>query len=270
TGELDGITALLETSLAWQPTQEPLWELLMLVLAREGRTADALTTFQRARQTLREELGIDPGDALRRLEHDVLTGEPSLTAAPQPTTRDVGEQRQITLLVLEVPDDENDDPEYVVHARTRLLRLVTDYGGELQPSPGWLTYVTFGAQHAHEDDPERAGAAARGALAMGLAVRGGAATGPALTARGRIPAVAPAVARRAESASRDAEAGHLVLDEATRTRLATTRPAEPGRFVGRSRELADLAADLDRVSERSAPLLVTLLGEPGMGKSRLA
>src|SRR5262249_1901421 len=148
--------------------------------------------------------------------------------------------------------------------------LVTDYGGELQPSPGWLTYVSFGAQHAHEDDPERAVAAAQDALAMGLAVRAGVATGPALTARDGIAAVAQTVARRAESACRDAEAGHLVLDEATRTRLATARPAEPGRFVGRGRELTDLAADLDRVSERSAPLLVTLLGEPGMGKSRLA
>jgi DNA-binding SARP family transcriptional activator len=269
-GELDGSTALLESALAEQPTHEPLWELLMLVLAREGRTAEALKAFQRARQALRDELGIDPGDALRRLEHDVLTGEPSLTTAPPVASREIGEQRQIALLVLEVPDDEDDDPEYLVRARTRLLRLVTDYGGELQPSPGWLTYVTFGARFAHEDDPERAVTAARDALAMGLAVRAGVATGPALTAREGIAAVAPTVARRAESACRDAEAGRVALDEATRTRMATARPTDPNRFVGRSHELADLAADLDRVSQRNTPLLVTLLGEPGMGKSRLA
>src|SRR5204862_6803805 len=129
---------LLESSLAEHPTDEPLWELLMQVLARQGRTAEALKAFQRARQTLRDELGIDPGDALRRLEHDVLTGDPSLATAPLPTPRVGGEQRQITLLVLEVPDDEADDPESAVRARTRLLQLVTEYGGELQPSPGWL------------------------------------------------------------------------------------------------------------------------------------
>jgi DNA-binding SARP family transcriptional activator len=270
TGELDGITALLESSLAEQPTDEPLWELLMQVLARQGRTAEALKAFQRARQTLRDELGIDPGDALRRLEHDVLTGDPSLATLPLPRPRVVGEQRQITLLVLEVPDDEADDPESAVRARTRLLQLVTEYGGELQPSPGWLTYVTFGARHAHEDDPERAVAAAREALAIGLAVRAGVATGPALTAGDGIAAVAPTVARRAESACRDGEPGGMVLDEATQTRLTTTRPIDPGGFVGRGRELADLQADLNRVSQRNTPLLVTLLGEPGMGKSRLA
>ena len=59
-------------------------------------------------------------------------------------------------------------------------------------------------------------------------------------------------------------------DDATQTRLATTRPTEPGRFVGRERELADLAADLDRVSQREIPVLVTMLGEPGMRLNRAA
>lgn len=138
-GELDGIAALVESSLAVQPTDEAVWELLMRVLSREGRTAEALKAFQRARQTLRDQLGIDPGDALRRLEHDLLTGDPSLAPAPRPTSRTAGEQRQVALLVLEVPDGENDDPQSVVRARTRLLGLVAEHGGELQPSPGWLT-----------------------------------------------------------------------------------------------------------------------------------
>lgn len=270
TGELDGVAALVESSLAEHPTHEPLWELLMQVLAREGRSAEALQAFQRARQTLRDELGVDPGDALRRIEHDVLTGDGSLAPATPRPPREVGEQRQITLLVLEAPEDEADDPESAVRARTRLLELVTGFGGELQPSPGWLTYVAFGARHAHEDDPERAVAAARDALAAGLAVRAGVATGAALSTGGGIAAVAPTVARRAESACHEADAGCLVLDGTTDTRLSTTRPTEPSGFVGRGRELADLAADLERVGQRNSPLLVTVLGEPGMGKSRLA
>ena len=269
-GELDGVTALLESLVARQPTEEPIWELLMLVLAREGRTAEALKAFHRARHVLRDELGIDPGEALVRLEHDLLTGEPGLSAAPSPTAREPGQQRLISLLVLQTPDDEGDDPEDAVRARTRLSRLMTGYGGELQPSPGSLTYVTFGARNAHEDDPERAVVAAREALSTGLAVRAGVGTGPALTAGDGIAAVAGSTARRAESACRAADSGCVALDDATQTRLATTRPTEPGRFVGRERELADLAADLDRVSQREIPVLVTMLGEPGMGKSRLA
>jgi len=268
-GELDGIAALLESSLALQPTDEPAWELLMLVLARQGRTAEALKAFQRARQTLRDELGIDPGEALVRLEYDVLTGAPGVSAAIRPTAREPGQQRLISLLVLQTPDDEEEDPEDSVRARTRLSRLMTGYGGELQPSPGSLTYVTFGARSAHEDDPERAVAAAREALATGLAVRAGVGTGPALTAGDGVAAVAGATARGAESACRVAEPGCVERDEATQARLAIPRPSEPSRFVGRDRELADLAADLDRISRRQIAVLVTLLGEPGMGKSRL-
>jgi DNA-binding SARP family transcriptional activator len=269
-GELDGVTALLESLIARQPTEEPIWELLMLVLARAGRTAEALKAFQRARRTLRDELGIDPGEALVRLEHDLLTGEPSVSAAPSPTAREPGQQRLISLLVLQTRNDEDDDPEDAVRARTRLSGLITGYGGELQPSPGSLTYVTFGARNAHEDDPERAVVAAREALATGLAVRAGVGTGRALTAGDGIAAVAGSTARRAESACRAADSGCVALDEATQTRLATTRPTEPGQFVGRERELADLAADLDRVIQLEIPVLVTMLGEPGMGKSRLA
>jgi class 3 adenylate cyclase/tetratricopeptide (TPR) repeat protein len=44
---------------------------------------------------------------------------------------------------------------------------------------------------------------------------------------------------------------------------------EPTRFVGRDRELGLLVDALDRTIERSAAQLVTISGEPGVGKSRL-
>jgi tetratricopeptide (TPR) repeat protein len=51
---------------------------------RAGRQADALASYQRARTTLADELGIDPGPALRKLEGDVLSQDPGLDLTPPP------------------------------------------------------------------------------------------------------------------------------------------------------------------------------------------
>ncbi|MDP9093178.1 MAG: AAA family ATPase [Actinomycetota bacterium] len=54
------------------PLREEGWRLLALAQYALARQADALATLRRARQTLAQELGIDPGPALRQLEADVL------------------------------------------------------------------------------------------------------------------------------------------------------------------------------------------------------
>ena len=64
------------------PLRERLSELLMLALYRSGRQADALAVMQDARATLRDELGLDPSQALQRLEKAILVQDPSLDAAP--------------------------------------------------------------------------------------------------------------------------------------------------------------------------------------------
>ncbi|GAB3887131.1 hypothetical protein GCM10029964_052610 [Kibdelosporangium lantanae] len=44
----------------------------MLALHRSGRRADALRVFQSTRSTLREELGLEPGETMRRLQNAIL------------------------------------------------------------------------------------------------------------------------------------------------------------------------------------------------------
>ncbi|WP_329045895.1 winged helix-turn-helix domain-containing protein [Amycolatopsis sp. NBC_01488] len=56
------------------PWREPAWGLLARALHRAGRQADALATLRRARRVLADQLGLDPGADLRRLEADILTG----------------------------------------------------------------------------------------------------------------------------------------------------------------------------------------------------
>ncbi|MFP3963137.1 BTAD domain-containing putative transcriptional regulator [Actinomadura fulvescens] len=74
----------LEAHAAANPLREEAWRLLALALYRAGRQGDALAALRRARTTLADELGVDPGPALRRLEADILAQAPELDPLPVP------------------------------------------------------------------------------------------------------------------------------------------------------------------------------------------
>ncbi|MGH2765257.1 MAG: BTAD domain-containing putative transcriptional regulator [Actinomycetota bacterium] len=74
----------LEALLARHPWREGLWGLLMLAFYREGRQAEALNAFQRAREILADELGVDPSPELVRLHERILKQDPGLELRGEP------------------------------------------------------------------------------------------------------------------------------------------------------------------------------------------
>ncbi|MFE7264037.1 BTAD domain-containing putative transcriptional regulator [Streptomyces sp. NPDC057592] len=55
------------------PLREGLWEKEMTALVESGRRAEALDVYQRARRVFQDELGLEPGTALRDLQQLILT-----------------------------------------------------------------------------------------------------------------------------------------------------------------------------------------------------
>jgi len=68
------------------PLREGMREQLMLALYRSGRQAEALEVYADARRTLNEELGLEPGPALQRLQQRVLVQDPELELAASERT----------------------------------------------------------------------------------------------------------------------------------------------------------------------------------------
>lgn len=94
------LVAELAALVADQPLRERLRGQLMLALYRSGRKADALDAYRHGYRLLAEELGLEPGEELRRLERAILSDDPELmypqstgavvTGAPVPAELPMG------------------------------------------------------------------------------------------------------------------------------------------------------------------------------------
>jgi DNA-binding SARP family transcriptional activator/tetratricopeptide (TPR) repeat protein len=80
-GESGSLVPELRALLSEHPLRERVAGQLMLALYRDDRQSDALYAYERIRERLADELGIDPGTELRTLHERILRADPSLRTA---------------------------------------------------------------------------------------------------------------------------------------------------------------------------------------------
>ena len=86
-GRPDSVADDLQAHVLAHPFREHLLSLRVLALYRSGRQAEALAALAGARRALREELGLDPGPGLSRLEVAILEQAPELDWPGRPVVR---------------------------------------------------------------------------------------------------------------------------------------------------------------------------------------
>jgi DNA-binding SARP family transcriptional activator len=317
----------LEALVAEHPLRERLRGQLMLALYRSGRQAEALDAYRHARETLVEELGIEPSTELQQLEQAVLRHDQELdlparatAAAPEPERR-----KTVTMLFTNVVQSTALgaalDPEVMRAVMSRyfdLVRMIVErHGGTVEKFIGDAAMAAFGVPQQHEDDAMRAVRAAtelrqaitglnadlerehgvaiqiRTAINTGEVVAGDSASGQPFATGSAIN-----VAIKLHEAALPAE---ILLGPTTHglvRETAATEPVEPvelggslGRipvhrlvfvsdraglrppghaaFVGRGDELNRLRSAFEEARAESRSRVLTILGEAGVGKSRL-
>jgi DNA-binding SARP family transcriptional activator len=302
----------LEGLVAAHPLRERMRGQLMVALYRAGRQADALAAYRDARQTLQDELGLDPSDELRALERRILEHDPALvTASAGPGA--VESRRTVTALCCSVVDSTRlattRDPE----AYRRLMSSFYDaatgaieaHGGSVETFIGDAVMAFFGIPELHEDDALRAVRAAldvrdasrRIACEEPLRVRIGVDTGEVVTSSQRDqPTATGAALNVAAQLENHAAADEIVLSAKTHGLVRDAVRAAPfdlesglqvyrleelirngsnGRrldipLVGRTRELRRLRAAYESAKKEQSCGVVTVVGEAGIGKTRLA
>ena len=198
------------------------------------------------------------------------------------------------------------DPEIVRRKVTRYFECASErirvHGGTVEKFAGDAVMAAFGVPQSHEDDAERAVRAAFDVLEavheLGLEARLGIeagelvvddvdstfATGEAVNVAARLQQSAEAgtialgpVARRLTLGAIDVEdAGAVEIRPGEQTwswrvvRVLDMRRRRPrARFVGREHELELLHNSYDRTVRDGRTTLITVFGDPGVGKSRL-
>src|SRR5207248_2539786 len=200
------------------------------------------------------------------------------------------------------------DPEGVRQRVSRCVDAVSGrieaHGGTVEKFAGDAVMAAFGVPLTHEDDAERAVRAALEIVPivekLGLAVRIGIesgeiviedgdstfATGEAVNLAARLQQgaqpgeilIGSAARRLAASAIEVDDAGPLEIKGRAEPpgawRARRAQDSDPSRlvatpFVGREPELEVLANALSRAVRDRRPQLVTIFGEPGLGKTRL-
>jgi tetratricopeptide (TPR) repeat protein len=246
-------------------------ELMARLLATvPNERPDSAAEVARELRELADELGATSSNRLTR-------GQSQDSSAASLTTSRTGGTRLVTSIVATcVPKGP---------ARARLLTHLRSRGADATELGGDAIVSHLGVRKALGDEATRA-------LDLGLRIAKLNASVGVATGRTRIDRTRPTgeVVDRAAALARDAVRGQVLADttttELTRGRFelqlrgegcAVVGPPLRGRreniggapFVGREAELAQVVAAFDRCVEDSTPIVVTLTGAPGIGKTRL-
>lgn len=146
-GRDDGLVGELEGLTAAHPYRERLWAHLMIALYRRGQQAAALQAFQRARQLLVDDLGIEPSPHLRAVEEAILLQHPLLEVGPTPPERP---RHNLPAVPEPVGRDE------IV---TALASAARDQAVTTLTGPGGVGKTTVAVAAAHQLAPRMAGGA---------------------------------------------------------------------------------------------------------------
>jgi DNA-binding SARP family transcriptional activator/tetratricopeptide (TPR) repeat protein len=160
----------LEALTATYPLRERFRAQLMVALYRSGRQAEALQVYQATRETLVEELGLEPSPELQRLERAVLTQDASLELVPAPAEEPPAEEAEpaaretrktVSVVAADVlPLGGPRDPEALRRPMEQAVETVTGvlerHGASTEASTSGGVIGIFGVPTVHEDDALRA------------------------------------------------------------------------------------------------------------------
>jgi class 3 adenylate cyclase/tetratricopeptide (TPR) repeat protein len=179
----------LEALVTRHPFRERMRVQLILSLYRSGRQAESLDVYREGRETMAEELGVDPSQELRDLEAAILRQDPALLlpvepaassraaavalqpaaarmlTEPSPEVSRVEEvRRTVTVVFADVaestPLGERLDPEALREVIARYFEAAREaihrHGGTVEKFIGDAVMAVFGIPLLHEDDAIRA------------------------------------------------------------------------------------------------------------------
>ncbi len=285
-----------------EPANEPGLCRAMRLLARTGRTADALALYGKTSRALDRELGMPLAaetralaDSLRRGDGAALLGEASSPRAGEPA------RRQLTVLSCDLASpDGNADPDAALRRlrepQARCADIIRRHHGTPVQTFGGSLLAYFGYPQAQENaarmavqaaraivGADLAGIEARVGVHTGMVISGGEpplpdasgiATRTAIALRQRVAAgtvaVSAATARLAAGCFDYADLGNdvwrVVGETGAASRLEAAADLTP--LVGREAEIAALVNEW-RLAAAGRRRAVLLSGDAGIGKSRM-